>query len=102
MDELLKLAPVDVSKRMIYKKAIRIGREHIGALVNTLAIAYVGISLPLILLFSQISTDSILVTLNREIFSAEIVRVIISSIGLILAVPITTLVSVWLLGQDRE
>ena len=102
VDELLKLAPVDVSKRMIYKKAIRIGREHIGALVNTLAIAYVGISLPLILLFSQISTDSILVTLNREIFSAEIVRVIISSIGLILAVPITTLVSVWLLGQDRE
>ncbi len=102
VDELLKLAPVGISKRTIYKKAIRIGREHIGALVNTLAIAYVGISLPLILLLSQISTDSIFVTLNREIFSAEIVRIVISSIGLILAVPITTLVSVCLLGKDRK
>lgn len=102
VDELFKLAPADVTKRTIYKKAIRIGREHIGALVNTLAIAYVGISLPLILLFSQISTDSIYVTLNREIFSAEIVRIVISSIGLILAVPITTLVSVWLLGKKAK
>jgi len=101
VEELLKLATPDISKTRIYKRALRIGREHIGALVNTLAIAYVGVSLPLLLLFSQTSTDSILVTLNREIFSAEIVRIIIGSVGLILAVPITTLVSVWMLGKDK-
>jgi uncharacterized membrane protein len=102
VEELLKLAPPGVPKTRIYKRALRIGREHIGALVNTLAIAYVGVSLPLMLLFSQISTDSILVTLNREIFSAEIVRIVIGSIGLILAVPITTFVSVWMLGKDKS
>jgi uncharacterized membrane protein len=40
-----------------------------------------------------------MVTINREIFSAEIVRVLIGSIGIILAVPITTLVSVSLLKK---
>ena len=40
------------SRKEIYTKAIRVGREHVGALVNTLALAYTGASLPLILLFS--------------------------------------------------
>jgi len=98
VEELLRIAP-HVEKKTIYKRAIRIGREHIGALVNTLAIAYVGVSLPLLLLFTQASTDSIWVTMNREMFSTEIVRTMIGSIGLVLAVPITTMVSMWLLTR---
>ncbi len=100
VEELLRIAP-HVPKKTIYQRAIRIGREHIGALVNTLAIAYVGASLPLLLLFSQSSTESVWVTMNREIFSTEIVRTMIGSIGLVLAVPITTMVSVWLLTRNR-
>jgi uncharacterized membrane protein len=49
--EELVAAGGHLSKRHIYLRALRIGREHIGALVNTLAIAYVGASLPLLLLF---------------------------------------------------
>lgn len=100
VEELLRIAP-HVSKKIIYQRAIRIGREHIGALVNTLAIAYVGASLPLLLLFSQSSSESIWITMNREIFATEIVRTMIGSIGLILAVPITTMVSVWLLTRKN-
>ena len=100
VEELIRIAP-HVQKKIIYQRAIRIGREHIGALVNTLAIAYVGASLPLLLLFSQSSTESILITMNREIFATEIVRTMIGSIGLILAVPITTIVSVWLLKKSN-
>jgi curved DNA-binding protein CbpA len=37
----------DPQKREIYEKALRIGKEHVGALVNTLALAYAGASLPL-------------------------------------------------------
>jgi uncharacterized membrane protein len=80
----------------IYKRAIRIGREHIGALVNTLAIAYVGASLPLLLLM-QSSSTGILFIINNEIFSTEIVRILIGSIGLILGVPITTLIASYML-----
>lgn len=101
VEELHRIAP-HVSKKIIYQRAIRIGREHIGALVDTLAIAYVGVSLPLLLWFYQSSTESIWVTMNREIFSTEIVRTMVGSIGLILAVPITTMVSVWILTRKHE
>lgn len=96
VEELWKIAP-HVRAGKIYERAIRIGREHIGALVDTLAIAYVGVSLPLLLLFFQTSAESPLVTLNREVFSTEIVRILVGSIGLILAVPITTFVAVRML-----
>ena len=96
VEELTRIAP-HVPRKTIYQRALRIGREHIGALVNTLAIAYVGASLPLLLLFYQTSSASIAQIANTEIFSTEIVRIMIGSIGLVLAVPITTLVSVLIL-----
>ncbi|HWB34159.1 MAG TPA: YibE/F family protein, partial [Candidatus Paceibacterota bacterium] len=86
----------------IYRRALRIGREHIGALVNTLAIAYVGAALPLLLLFKVSYTQSIWVTLNQEVFATEIVRILVGATGIILAVPITTAVAVWMLhGKPR-
>ena len=86
---------------LYFTRALRIGREHIGALVNILAIAYVGASLPLLLLFYQSSTDFYL-TINKEIFSTEIIRAMVGSIGLILAVPITTGIAVFLLMKKTE
>lgn len=94
--ELHHVAP-HVPRTAIYKRAIRIGREHIGALVDSLAIAYIGASLPLILLFYSASDASFLTLINQELFATEIIRIIISSIGLILAVPITTFVAVRML-----
>jgi len=95
VEELHEIAP-HLPKKTIYARAIRIGREHIGALVNTLAIAYVGASLPLLLLFSQAASSPALI-INKEIFSTEILRILVGSIGLVLAVPITTLISVYVL-----
>lgn len=102
VEELHKIAP-HVSKTEVYQRAIRIGREHIGALVDTLAIAYVGASLPLLLLFHSAPTSGgILPTLNMEVFSSEIIRILIGSIGIILAVPITTVVSVWMIYPRKS
>jgi uncharacterized membrane protein len=83
----------------IFTRALRIGREHIGALINTLAIAYVGASLPLLLLLALSDADP-LTMLNRELFAAEIVRTLVGSIGIILAVPITTAVAMWMVRAD--
>lgn len=80
----------------VYKRGIRIGREHIGALVNTLAIAYVGASLPLFLLV-QNATTGMLFIINSETFSTEIIRILVGSIGLVLAVPITTIIASYML-----
>lgn len=95
--EEIKRAGPGLSTREVYLSAQRIGREHTGALVNSLAIAYVGVSLPLLLLFYNTGGDFVLLNMNREVFAAEIVRTMVGSIGLVLAVPITTIISVWLL-----
>jgi len=90
--EELYRASATYTQKEVYVRALRIGREHIGALINTLAIAYVGASLPLLLLFQQ-STVSIGYVINGEIFATEIIRILMGSIGLILAVPVTTLIA---------
>lgn len=94
-EELIR-AGAEYTKREVFARVMRIGREHIGALVNTLAIAYVGASLPLLLLLNSAST-SIAYILNSEIFATEIIRILMGSIGLLLAVPITTFLAAQML-----
>ena len=95
IEELLRADPQMTRKRLI-TRGMRIGREHIGALINTLAIAYVGASLPLLLLFST-SDSGLLYILNREDISTEIVRILVGSMSIIVAVPITTYIAVYVL-----
>ncbi len=79
----------------IYRRALRVGKEHVGALVNTLALAYTGSALPLLLVFVSERTPA-LVALNSETVATEIVRTIVGSLGLIMAVPLTTALAVLL------
>lgn len=95
VSEIYNSAP-HLSRADVYRKALRVGREHVGALVNTLALAYTGASLPLLLLFST-SDSSLASIINQEVFATEIIRTVIGSIGLILTVPITTLLAVYML-----
>lgn len=101
VEELWRVAP-HLSRKEVFLRALRIGREHIGALVNTLAIAYVGVSLPTMLLFYGTAELPLLAILNREQFAVEIIRTFIGSIGLVLAVPVTTLVSIYMLKHLKE
>ncbi len=86
----------DISRMEVYKRAMRVGREHVGALVNTLVLAYTGTALPLLLLFKT-QQFSFTTAINLEIFTTEIIRTIIGSIGLIITVPIVTLLAVYFL-----
>ena len=99
--EELVAAGKHYTRTQILARAMRVGREHIGALVNTLAIAYVGASLPLLLLFQNAEAGSILHIINSELFATEIVRILMGSIGLVIAVPITTTLATYLL-HGRE
>jgi len=89
-----------LSKKEAYKKALRVGREHASSLVNTLALAYTGAALPLLLLFS-ISEASFSMIVNQEIFATEILRTLVGSIGLILTIPITTGIAVFILEKYK-
>lgn len=91
LDEIGKANPA-LPVRELYRRGFSVGTEHITALVNTLFLAYAGASLPLFLLFTQ--TDQPLwVIVNSEFVAEEIVRTLVGSIALMLAVPITTLLA---------
>lgn len=96
VEELVRAAP-HYTRKDLFTRAMRVGREHIGALINTLAIAYVGASMPLLLLLKLTTTQPLLVTVNEELFSTEIFRMIVGSMGLVLAVPIVSLIAVYYL-----
>ncbi len=85
-----------MGRREVYTRALRVGREHVGALVNTLVLAYAGVSLPLLLYF-YMSPLSFWSLVNSEIFATEIIRTIVGSIGLIMTVPIVTGLAVFYL-----
>lgn len=85
----------------VYTRAMRVGKAHVGSLVNTLALAYTGAALPLLLLFSNNASASV-PFLNLEVFATEIVRIIVSSIGLVLTVPITTVLAAYFIRGHTQ
>lgn len=98
--EELKAANASYGFSKLYARASVVGRNHIGSIVNTLALAYAAVSLPLILLYAKTGSSWVTI-LNQEVVAAEILRIIIGSLGLILAVPVTTFVAAWYY-QHRE
>lgn len=74
----------------LYKKGLSIGREHIASLINTLVLAYAGASFPLLLLYGNKQLQPLWVTLNSNFISEEIVRSLVGSFVLVIAVPTTT------------
>lgn len=96
----LKRTDPGLSTAGAYREAMRVGRDHVASVVNTLVLAYAGASLPLVLLFSQGSKPTGRI-LTSELVSVEIVRMLVGSIGLIASVPITTaLAAVVLSGRE--
>lgn len=76
----------------LFKKAMDVGQDHISSMVNTLVLVYTGAALPLLLLFIN-NPHPFLEIINYEIIADEIIRTLVGSIGLVLAVPITTLIA---------
>lgn len=86
--------------RGLYRAGIRIGRDHIASVVNTLVLAYAGAALPLLLLFS-IAQSSVGAVANSELVAEEIVRTLVGSIGLVASVPVTTALAALVVSADR-
>jgi uncharacterized membrane protein len=84
----------------LYLRAMRVGHDHISSLVNTLVLVYAGSALPLLLLF-VVNQATPIELLNYETVAEEIVRTLVGSIGLVSAVPLTTLVAAYWYGGKR-
>ncbi len=80
--------------RELYRRGLRVGRDHIASTVNTLVLAYAGAALPLFILFN-LSDQSAASILNGETVATEVIRTLVGSLGLVAAVPLTTLLAAW-------
>lgn len=98
VDELRKANPA-LTMQELYRRGLSVGTEHITSLVNTLFLAYAGASLPLFILFTIYNETPVWVALNSEFVAEEVVRTLVGSIALILAVPITTAAAAIILSR---
>lgn len=87
-------------RRKLFSRAMRIGRDHIASTVYTLAFAYVGTALPTLIL-AMLSQRPFLELLTVSQIAEEIVRTLVASIGLVLAIPATTAVGTFLVKFVR-
>jgi uncharacterized membrane protein len=98
----LRVANPTLAFRALFRIAMRVGRDHVSATVNTLVLAYVGASLPVLLVF-QAADLGLGDVLGFEIVAKEVVAMLVGSIGLIAAVPLTTaLATVLALAEPPE
>jgi uncharacterized membrane protein len=102
IDELKKANP-SMTVRNLYQAGMSVGRDHIASMVNSLALAYVGSSLPLfLLLYLNESKTPLWVTLNSEFMAQEVVRTIAGSTAILLAVPLTTILGAYILSRSHH
>jgi uncharacterized membrane protein len=85
----------------LYRRAMQVGQDHIASMVNTLALVYSGAALPLLLLLRQ-SPLPLTYLLSQEMIAEEIVRMVVASIGLVGAVPLTTLLAAAAMQHRRK
>jgi uncharacterized membrane protein len=96
----LRRANPTLGARALYTAALRIGRDHVSSAVNTLALAYAGAALPVLLAFS-LSGQTFGTLITAQNVAQEVVRTLVGSIGLVAAVPITTAIAAVVVSRDH-
>ena len=91
----IRRADPSLSNTELFARGMTIGKAHVGSIVNTLMLAYLGAAIPLTILFVA-SQQSLGAVANSEVVAVEIVRTIVGTLGIIAAVPLTTwLATLW-------
>ncbi|TNC22217.1 YibE/F family protein [Amycolatopsis alkalitolerans] len=95
----LRRANPDLGWRELYRSALRIGRDHVGSAVNTLVMAYAGAALP-VMLYSSLSGVGLGAILSSQDVAEEIVRTLAGSVGIVAAVPVTTVLAALIASRE--
>ena len=100
MEEVKKAHP-SISSKDLFRAGLNVGRDAMGTMSNTLILAFVGSSFSLILLIASMNV-SMIELINDFGIGIEIIQGIAGSIGIILTVPITTLIAAKLLAKMQR
>jgi uncharacterized membrane protein len=101
IDEISKANP-EYEFKKLYRSGSSVGHEHIASMINTLALAYVGTSLPMFLLFSLEKGAPVWVTINSAFLAEEIIRTLVGSSALLLATPIATFLAARSFARNKK
>lgn len=99
IDEVRKVHP-EANFQNLFNAGMNVGRDVMGTMSNTLILAYTGAALPLLLLLVA-NNMSLSKILNMEMIAVEAVRALAGSIGLVLCIPITALVSAFMYSEFK-
>ena len=97
IEEIYKANPM-LTRKDLFSSGMNVGQDVMGTMTNTLILAYTGSSIPLLLLFMAYET-SIIKILNLDVIATEVVRSLAGSIGLVAAIPLTALISSYLIRR---
>lgn len=96
-----ELAETETSAARIFRRAMRIGRDHIASTVYTIAFATAGATLGTMLLIT-IYDRPLLQVIQQEQFAEEVIRTLVGSIGLVMALPLTTAIGAAVVSASRQ
>lgn len=97
----LRRANPSLGWRELYGAGLRIGRDHVGSAVNTLVMAYAGAALP-VLLYTSLSGVGLGSILGAEEIAQEIIRTLAGSVGIVAAVPVTTVLAALIASREPQ
>ena len=97
----LRRANPALQVRALVRSGLEVGRDHLGATVNTLVFAYAGAALPLLLLFA-LAGRGLGDVLTAEDVAQEVLRTVVGSIGVVASVPVTTVVAAVVVRSIRS
>ena len=100
IEEVLRRNPA-LSRRELFVSGIRLGRAVVGTMTTTLLLAYSGGYLTLLMAFAAHGTSPV-DFLNSTIVSAELVKTLVGSFGLVLVAPFTAATGAILIGGKRN
>jgi uncharacterized membrane protein len=95
--EQIHIADRTLGRWQLFRRGMSVGQDHISSMVNTLMLVYAGSALALLLLLTDQSLPLGYI-LSQEMVAEEVVRMLITSTGLVATVPITTALAAALMG----
>lgn len=100
LTEVHTVAP-QMGAKELFRSGMNIGRDMVGTMTNTLILAFLGSGFALVIYLYSLSLSPHQL-LSSSYLAIEVVSGISSSIGVILSVPLTALISSVLLAKDKK
>lgn len=90
-----------ISFKASYELGMEVGKDILGSMINTLLLAYLASSIPFFILLTYAKSTTFSELLNIDFVALEITRTLIGAMSLILLVPLSAVVSSWMLSKKK-